>query len=311
MFDELARDTTTGATALTRRAAEILSEALVDSTAGDPGEFWNELQTACRELVGAQREMAPLINLAGKALSIAERLVLSGVGAETLKRAVVMELASFISEMDDGVESLAREGAAALPPCSTIATLSASECVMAVLQGAVRSGRSLTVMAAESCPTMEGVAQAERLRTLGIAVDIVADDALAGLIEKADLVLVGADRVSQDEFVGRTGVYAAAVAAKDAGVPFLAAATTERFISEVLAEPRARQGSPNNPADELHDGVSIGDDLFEPVPMSLVSGILTGDGLLNPEQISAAVSKKPVPPALLRVLFDRTPPSGL
>jgi ribose 1,5-bisphosphate isomerase len=311
MFEELARDTTSGATALTRRAVELLSETLSDSRANDPGEFWNELQAACRELVGTQREMAPLINLAGKALSSAERLVLSGVGAATLKRATVLELSTFVNEMDEEIESLAREGAAALPACSKIATLSASECVRAVLEGAVRSGRTLTVIASESRPAMEGTAQAKRLGALGIDVLLVTDDALPDLIREVDLVLVGADRVSQGELVGKTGVHAAAVAAEDAGVPFLAAATMERFISEVLAGPGARQGSPNDPADELHSGDSVGDDLFEPIPMSLVAGILTGDGFLSPEQISVAVSRKPVPPALLRVLFDRTPPSGL
>ena len=297
MFEELARDTTSGATALTRRAAEILSEALIDSKAGDPGEFWNELMAACRELIAAQREMAPLINMAGKALSISERLVLSGVGAATLKRAVPMELSSFVCEMDDGIESLAREGAAALPPCSSIATLSASECVMAVLTGAVRSGRTLSVTAAESQPALEGVVQAERLRALGVPVDVVADDALPGLIADVDLVLVGADRVSQEEFVGKIGISAAAAAAGDAGVPFIVAATEQRLISAVLA-PRAEDSS---------DTAS----LFEPIPLALVTGILTDAGLLTPEETAARISKKPVPPSLLRVLFDRTPPSGL
>ncbi len=298
MFEELAHDNTSGATALTRSAAEILSEALINSTAGDPGEFWNELQAACRELTTAQREMAPLINLAGKALSIAERLVLSGVGAETLKRAVPMELSSFIDEMDDGIESLVREGASALPACSTVATLSASECVMALLRGARSTGRTLSVTAAESRPAMEGVAQAERLRALGIPVDVVADDALPGMIAGVDLVLVGADRVSQEEFVGKAGVRAAARAAADAGVPFLAAATEERLISAALAPKRL-------------EGTSGGDSLFEAVPLTLITGVITGDGLMTPEQTAARISKKPVPPSLLRVLFDRTPPSGL
>ncbi len=297
MFEELARDKTSGATALTRRAAEILSEALIDSKAGDPGEFWNELQALCRKLIAAQREMAPLINLAGKALSITERLVLSGVGAETLKRAVALELSTFVSAMDDGVEALAREGAAALPPCSSIATLSASECFMAVLTGAVRSGRTLSVIAAESRPALEGVTQAERLRALGVSVGVVADDALPKLIADADLVLVGADRVSQEEFVGKVGVHAAAAAARDAGVPFLAAATEERLISGALA-PRAEEDS---------DAAS----LFEPVPLTLITGILTGAGLQTPEETAARISRKPVPPSLLRLLFDKTPPSGL
>ena len=298
MFEKLARDDISGATALTRSAAEILSQALINSTAPDPGEFWNELQAACRELAAAQREMAPLTNLAGRALSIAERLVLSGVGAETLKRAVALELSTFVSEMDDGVEALAREGGVILPTCSRIATLSASECVAAVLEGAVRSGRTLSVTAAESRPAMEGVAQAERLQALGIPVDLVTDDTLPGLISDVDLVLVGADRVSQDEFVGKAGVRAAAAAAKAASVPFFTVATEERFISAVLA-PRS------------DDKETTDTPLFEAVPLRLTTGVITDKGPLTPEQTAARISEKPVPPSLLRVLFDHTPPTGL
>jgi ribose 1,5-bisphosphate isomerase len=311
MFEELARDTTSGATALTRRAAEILSKTLAESTAGDPGGFWNELQAACRELTAAQPEMAPLINLAGSTLSITERLVLSGVGAETLKRAAVMEIASFADAMDDELESLAREGAAALPVCSTIATLSASECVRAVLEGALRSGRTLSVIASESRPAMEGAAQAERLRALSIDVRVVPDTEFPSLVGQTDLVLVGADRVSQKEVVGKTGVHAAALAAKAAGVPFLAAATAERFISEVLAGAGVRPGASREPAASPRGSVASVSSLFEPVPMALVSGILTGAGFMSPAQVTEAVSRKPAPPALLRVLFDRTPPTGL
>lgn len=298
MFEELTHDKVSGATAITRRAAEILSEALIESQASDPGEFWNELQTASRELVNSQREMAPLLNLAGKALSIAEKLVLSGVGAETLKRAVALELGSFVTGMDDEIESLASEGSSSLPPFSRVATLSASECVVAVLGGAARSGRQVSVIAAESAPAMEGVAQAERLRELGLTVDLVGDDALCPAIPGVDLVLVGADRVSQEEFVGKRGVQAAADAARAAGVPYVAAATDERLISAALA------GTPD-------EGASSGGGLFEAVPLPLVTGILTGDGLMTPEQTAARISKKPVPPSLLRVLFDRTPPTDL
>jgi len=296
MFETIARDTTSGATALTRRAADILTEALTDSKASDPGEFWTELEALCRELVAAQRQMAPLVNLAGKALSIAERLVLSGVGSETLKRAVALELSTFVNEMDDEVDVLAREGVASLPACSTVATLSASECVSAVFKGAAASGRPPTIIAAESKPAMEGAAQAEKLESAGLSVRVVPDDQLPNLIASCDLVLVGADRVSQEEFVGKTGVLAAAEAAGATGVPYVAAATEERLISAALAPP----------AED-----SSGRSLFERVPLTLVTGLLTGQGLQNREQTAARISKKPVPPSLLRVLFDRTPPTDL
>ncbi len=297
MFEALAEDTTSGATSLTRSAADILSNALIDSRAADPGEFWNELEAACRELTSAQREMAPLINLAGTALRSAERLVLSGVGPETLKRAVALELGSFVSEMDDQIEALAREGAAALPPCSVIATLSASECVSAVLLGARGSGRTLEIIAAESEPAKEGIAQAERLRSEGIPVTVVPDRELAARVPSVDLVLLGADRISQDEFVGKRGVLETARAASDAGVPCIAAATEQRFLSSALA-PRSE--------------ASIeGGSLLETAPLSLLTGVVTGDGLLTPTEVAERVTHKPVPPALLRVLFDRSPRTDL
>ncbi|MCD4690375.1 hypothetical protein K8S17_02840 [bacterium] len=311
MFEELARDTTSGATALTRRAATLLSETIGTSAAADPGEFWNELTAACRELVNTQREMAPLLNMVGSALSTAERLVLSGVNAETLKRVIVFELESFADGLKDHMDELASEGAAALPACSSVATLSSSECVAAVLGGAARSGRTISILISESRPALEGVTQASRLASLGLPVRLVSDAALPGLMTEIDLVLVGADRVSQDELVGKSGIYPAALAARDRGIPFLAAATEERFVSAALADTTAHSGDPIGLLDTPSDDVSVENRVFEPVPMTLVTGVLTENGLKSPAEVAAALSRKPVAPALLRVLFDRTPPSGL
>ncbi len=91
MFEDLARDNRSGATALTRAAAERLLALAASSKAGDPGTFWDELTEACRELVGAQREMASIVNLAGRVLSAAERVVLSGLSPEVARQAVHVE----------------------------------------------------------------------------------------------------------------------------------------------------------------------------------------------------------------------------
>ncbi len=81
----------------------------------------------------------------------------------------------------------------------------------------------------------------------------MADAALPGLVCRASIVLVGADGVSESDFVNKIGTYPLALAAREAGVPFHVAASLDRFISEAL---RGR-------TDRLRDGAEI---LASPLP---------------------------------------------
>lgn len=305
MFEGLARDNRSGAAALTRAAAEQLLAVAASSKAVDPGTFWDELNAACRELIAAQREMASIVNLAGRVLAAAERVVLSGLSPEAAGDAVRVECERAIECAAETRARLAKHGAALIADAAVVATVSSSETVAAVLAIAAAAGRVPRVIVPESRPAGEGVSLAVALREHGIASTIVADAALPGLVDRADLVLVGADSVSESDFVNKIGTYPLSLAAREAGVPVHVAAPLDRFISEALRgrTDRLRDGREILPSPP--PGATVENRYFEAVPLSLVTSIVTEEGVEPPAEAARIIGRRAVPPALLTILSTR------
>jgi ribose 1,5-bisphosphate isomerase len=305
MFEEIAEDTRSSASLLTGMAARRLAQFAEASTAEDPGSFWDELLDACRELIEAKREMASIVNLVGRVLAATERTVLSGLSPDVARGAVFMQCHRAWELAEASLECLGKEGAALLPEGGTVATLSASESVRAVLTQCAGGGKEVRVFVSESRPAREGVEFATSLPAWNIPVTVVTDAALPSLVEGCDLVLVGADSVSEESFVNKTGTYALALAAREADVPFHVAALLDKFIPVALRGDPGRLMDEHEILDDRPGGVAVENRYFESVPTSLVTSIVTEDGVLEPSRVGEKLTAHPIAPALLELLFPR------
>ena len=160
--------------------------------------------------------------------------------------------------------------------------------------GAIRlaheQGKEIAVLATETRPLMQG----SRLTTwelarFGIPHALIADGAAAGLISRGEVkvVMVGADRIAANgDVVNKVGTFGLALAAKDAGIPFIVVAPTSTLdltvpsgdkipieeraaieVTSVLGTPVAPPGTyAVNPA-------------FDVTPARLVTAIVTENGI--------------------------------
>jgi translation initiation factor 2B subunit (eIF-2B alpha/beta/delta family) len=305
VFESIARDSTSSASVLTRLAARELAEMVEASDASEPGAFWEELHSACMELVRAKREMASIISLVSQVLSVAERSILSGVSPDTARRIVYAECNRAWESGETLLEELGLEGAGLVPAGGTVATVSTSESVRAVLAAAVRSGTECRVLVSESRPSNEGVEFGTSLPAWGIPVTLVVDAALPGLVERCQIVLVGADAISENDFINKAGTYPLALAAREAGVPVYVAALLDKLIAEGARGRADRVWDPGEVLAAPPPGVTVENRYFERVPLALVEGIITEEGILSAEEVSTRISSRPVAPALLEILFPR------
>jgi ribose 1,5-bisphosphate isomerase len=305
VFERIAQDSTSSASVLTRRAADELAAAVESAAADNPGTFWERLLTICGALVDAQREMAPVINLVNGALKPAERAVLSGASVDAMRQLVVAECGRVSDAIETELEELGFEGVSVVPPSGRVATISSSEGVWAVLSAARERGAGFEVVVGESRPADEGVRFAARLSDAGIPATLVVDAALPGLIGQCQLVLTGADSVSEHDFVNKIGSYAMALAADEADVPFFVAAPRSKLLSEALRGTPDRLRDPSQVMEAAPPGVSVENRYFDTVPLALVRGIVTERGVLAPGDVATAIQETPVAPALMSLLFTR------
>lgn len=192
---------------------------------------------------------------------------------------------------DHGV-ALVPDGATILTHCNAGA-LACTEwgTALGVVRSAAREGKRVKVIACETRPLFQGARlTAWELSKDGIDVTVIPDGSAASLMRRGrvDLAIVGADRITRDAVFNKIGTYMLAVCARHHGIPFYVAAPRSTFDpgseeGSVTIEERAREEvSRCGERILVPDGAGVENPAFDATPLSLVSAIITEDGVLRP-----------------------------
>ena len=159
---------------------------------------------------------------------------------------------------------------------------------LAPVYAAHEAGLKVHVWVSETRPRNQGLLTAWELAQAGIAHTLLADNA-AGLLlmqGKADLVIVGADRIAANgDTANKIGTYLKALAAQAHQVPFYVAAP----LSTIDFACANGDGIPI----EERDGAELGagataavNPAFDVTPARLIAGIITERGICRPGELS-------------------------
>jgi methylthioribose-1-phosphate isomerase len=177
---------------------------------------------------------------------------------------------------------------------------------LGVVRAAVEQGKSVSVVANETRPFLQGARlTAYELQRDGIPVRVACDNATSLLMRKGMVqkVVVGADRIAANgDVANKIGTSGVALLARHYGVPFYVAAplsTIDRRtpdggkipIEERTPEEVVRIGN----ACIVPQGVDVYNYAFDVTPAEIVAGIVTEVGVLSPpygEAISEAFARK-------------------
>jgi methylthioribose-1-phosphate isomerase len=172
---------------------------------------------------------------------------------------------------------------------------------LGVIRSAWEAGRLKGVWADETRPVLQGARlTAWELHQLGIPVTVVADVMAASLMGngEVDCVIVGADRVARNgDVANKVGTYGLAVLAAYHGVPFYVAAP--RSTIDLDCPSGDHIPIEQRPADEVAvigghrlvpEGVAVDNRAFDITPASLVTAIITEDGVAEPPYDFAALA---------------------
>ena len=263
------RDTEHGSAYISIRALEVLRDraALLVQKRVEPVEAWKDLTATALRLLSGHPSMAVLVNRLNRVMHLSRK--------SRSAEAVEENARSSIDRAGADDEGAARQ-AARLVAERRVLTLSGSGTVMAALRAAAPS--PVAVAVAESRPGGEGTSVAEALGRRGLPVTLLPDSALCALLteRRFDLVLVGADSLlPSGAIVNKVGSCGAALAARQAGIPFYVASATDKI--QLNNDVQLPQGDPK----ELYTGggpVETFVPIFEVVPAGLVTSVLTERG---------------------------------
>jgi translation initiation factor eIF-2B subunit delta len=167
---------------------------------------------------------------------------------------------------------------------------------------ALHRQRPVHLACSESRPAGEGRGLARRLAAAGVAVTLFGDAAIAHALSGCDAVVVGADAVSPDWFLNKSGTRMLAAAAAQQGVPVYVAAARDKFVTaDIAARLRIREGVPDEIWNAPPSGIDVRNPYFEQTPLDLLTGVISDAGVLGAGMV-ADVCRASFDPAALALL---------
>jgi translation initiation factor 2B subunit (eIF-2B alpha/beta/delta family) len=279
LLQDLQSDTHSGATEITQKAARCL---IAFAEQGQPNaEVCRQQMTELGQaIIDAHPTMSSLFNLVNQVFLESEGArLLESVPA--IQKAVRESAKRVLDTMQTALAAIAKHGQKLLSPHSTIMTHSSSTTVAGILREASLQGKSIRAIATESRPFCEGRELARNLGQQGIPTQVVLDAAVAQYVKRADLVIVGVDRITEESFLNKVGTLSLAMAAREEQVPFYVACETNKFLPTTVAPMRAVLENSEQRAQEEWMNVELVYSMFEQIPNRWLTGIITEEGILS------------------------------
>jgi len=303
LIEIIREDHLSGASQLSRKAANVITLFTREAKAKTIKGYYQSLLKAGKELISAQPDIVPIFNLVNSILTVAEehRNTLS---LEELNRLVREKAEEFRRCSLKALEKIADIGETLISNDHTILTHSFSGAVFSILEKAKKNKKRFRVVVSESRPLFEGRNLAQQLGRLGVPVTLVIDSALGLYLKKADLVLVGADSISEKSFINKVGTHGLSLLAKEFGVPFYVVSERTKFISRKWRPHLKLQADPREILSKIFKNVKIENPYFEEIPLSCCKKIITPEGFLSPSHLPRMIKKIKLSRNLMQSMRD-------
>jgi ribose 1,5-bisphosphate isomerase len=275
LVHRIAMDRVHGASYLTEqalRAFEILAGA---SAASGRDEFLAEFRGTVIELAFCRTGISSIANAVSRLATHWTKALKKNTSPAEMRRQLVSLSRGYQDRLEESRLNAAREAALRVEADSTLLTMSLSSSFLAFAEALPQ--KRINVIVAESRPQMEGRETARVLAKMGIPVTLITDAEIGHFAWFADSVLVGADSILPDgSVVNKIGTRLMALAARDAGIPFIVISDTWKI--HICGSFAPEEKGPSEVMKNPPEGVRVRNIYFDVTPPELVSRFVTEKG---------------------------------
>ncbi|HBF88690.1 MAG TPA: hypothetical protein DDX39_08615 [Bacteroidales bacterium] len=152
----------------------------------------------------------------------------------------------------------------------------------------------LTIYQTVSHPAKEGIVQAKCLSEYGHKVVLIEDAGIGKIIDKIDLVLLGADAVLGDTFINKIGTSYLCHASYKSKLPVFVIADTRKYIPNTEHTSSYIKTLLNETlksekeifSDDNYENISVQNYYYEEIPSKLVSVYINEEGVFTTKKIN-------------------------
>lgn len=246
-----------------------------------------------REIISVHCSMAGLVNLTDRILRAADE-------GENMTELLEREKQKRASDLSKLVGNAVEKTLSA----SRIVTISNSSTIIEILTASHQKGAAKEIVISEARPAMEGRLAARELASKGLKVTMVADGALPQETKWADIVLVGADSVTDQGVVNKIGTLGVVSAAGETGVPSISAFNIDKLIASGYS-PFTRVPHPPVELMEPERGIDVLNYYFDETPLELFTSFMTEEGELESSDVLERIGQKELHPELTEILVEK------
>ena len=272
-----------GAAELARHAAEGLRGEALAYEGHDLNALRALLDDGRHQLIQARPTAVSLTNAVAYALKDADK----ATSAQELRLLVSGNAEAFIKRSREALKTIGQLGANRIRDGDLVMTHCNSKAALSAIIAAHEQGKDIHVLATESRPWRQGLLTAKDLHQAGVPVELIIDSAVRSMMNKVDVVVVGADTIaSNGALINKIGTAQVALAAHEARVPFVVCAGTFKFsprtVSGELVNIEERGAAEIVKEGELPPGVRVRNPVFDATPAEYIDCIVTEIGVIPP-----------------------------
>jgi translation initiation factor eIF-2B subunit alpha len=210
-------------------AIQTLMEFMKRNSAETIAELTSDLKGAMVELQTSDQSVASVAS--GCELFL--RFITLTALDKPCKQLLVEKGQLYLQKAAQARQKIGKLGVPFIRDGATILIHSRSRVVLTLLKEAAACNKHCTVFVTESRPDKSGYIMRESLEEAGIPAYVILDAAVGYIMERIDLVMLGAEGVVESGgIINKIGTYQIAIAAKAANKPVYAVAESFKFLRQ-------------------------------------------------------------------------------
>ncbi|KAL5477859.1 hypothetical protein EMCRGX_G024709 [Ephydatia muelleri] len=214
---------------------------------------------------------------------------LDSIGFQELQKRLIERGNLYLKQVEMSRGKIAAAGSQFIRDETTILIHSRSRVVLCLLREAASRGKRLKVFITASAIDGSGMDMQKMLDQDHVHSKVILDSAVGFIMEKVDVVIVGADGVSESGgIINKIGTYQIAVMAKALNKPFYVVAESFKFVRMF---PLKQEDLPNQ---EKYTTINSGPDKhpsLDYTPPQYITLLFTDLGVLTPSAVSDELIK--------------------
>jgi translation initiation factor 2B subunit (eIF-2B alpha/beta/delta family) len=270
MLWDIERDNVSGSVRMARKTA-----ALVEAAGAFASENDLELQPEVGKWAQAAANAHPFMALV--------RTVGRRARRATSVNDLGMRMERLLWEVRNGNDRIGEQMVHQFPEGGTFMTNSFSATCHHGLRHLAEATDNVRAIVVESRPAREGVGLARALGEHGIRSTLVVDAGIAQFMDRVDAV-------SGSFFVNKLGTHPMVLTARSQDVPVYLLASLLKLVSDDEVPQVDAPRSPDEVESSSMTNVTVENYYFERVPLSPLTGIVTEDGILSPDEVADRVA---------------------